>query len=50
MCPACLASAAMVIGGMISTGGAAAVIAKLRVRKAEKESLQSKPEEERCPK
>jgi len=33
MCPACLASAALVVAGVVSTGGATALAAKLLYRK-----------------
>jgi hypothetical protein len=37
MCPACIASAAMVIGTVVSTGGITAVLARLvRSNKSEK--------------
>ena len=43
MCPACVASAAMMIAGVMSTGGLAAVVMnKLRAKFGMKKSFQSK--------
>ncbi len=37
MCPACLASAGMVVGSVVSTGGVSALLVKvLRKKKSEK--------------
>jgi hypothetical protein len=36
MCPACMASAAMVVAGVISTGGISALAAKLLGARAER--------------
>lgn len=42
MCPACLATLAMMMAGTASTGGLAAVLAnKLRIKRTAKEELQS---------
>ena len=40
MCPACIASAAMVIASVTSAGGLAAVIAKVRGKSAAKKASQ----------
>ena len=40
MCPACLASAAMVMAGVVSTGGLAALVAKVRLRRGVKKTSQ----------
>jgi len=43
MCPACFASAALVVGGVISTGGLTAVAMKvLRKKKTEKSDSKEK--------
>ncbi len=43
MCPACFASAALVVGGVISTGGLTAVAMKvLRKKKSEKSDSKEK--------
>jgi hypothetical protein len=34
MCPACLASAGLIVGSVISTGGLTALIVKMRAKKA----------------
>jgi hypothetical protein len=43
MCPACIASAGVVVGSVVSTGGLTALVAKiLRKKKREKSNLQEK--------
>ncbi len=43
MCPACFASAALVVGGVISTGGLTAVAVKVfRKKKSEKSDSKEK--------
>jgi hypothetical protein len=47
MCPACMASAALMMAGVVSTGGLTALAAKLRGRKSAKKGLQGvNPKEE----
>jgi hypothetical protein len=49
MCPACVASAAMMIGGVLSTGGLAALVVKVLGKKGDakksfrKENLKEEP-------
>ncbi|HKT90239.1 MAG TPA: hypothetical protein VJQ59_17470 [Candidatus Sulfotelmatobacter sp.] len=46
MCPACLAAAGIVVGGVISTGGLTALAVKvLRKKKGEKSESQDKEKE-----
>ena len=40
MCPACMASAAMMIASVVSAGGLAAVIARVRSKSAAKKASQ----------
>jgi uncharacterized protein YoaH (UPF0181 family) len=40
MCPACVASAGLVMGGVISTGGVTALVAKILRRKKSNDSKQ----------
>jgi hypothetical protein len=48
MCPACIASAAMVIGTVVSTGGITAVLARLvRSKRSEKGVEEGKAKENR---
>ena len=48
MCPACLASAVMVIGGVVTTGGVAAVLARMvRSTKREKTVHENKRKDNR---
>jgi hypothetical protein len=43
MCPACVASAGMVVGGVVSTGGLSALVLKvLRKKKSEKSDSKEK--------
>ena len=43
MCPACVASAGVVVGSVVSTGGLTALLAKvLRKKKAEKRNSKEK--------
>ncbi|HXJ89655.1 MAG TPA: hypothetical protein VMS18_22765 [Candidatus Binatia bacterium] len=43
MCPACVASAGMLVGGVVSTGGLTALVVKvLRKKKVEKSELKEK--------
>ena len=43
MCPACVASAGLVVGSVVSTGGLAALVAKvLRKKKGEQSSSKEK--------
>jgi hypothetical protein len=43
MCPACLASAGIVLGSVVSTGGVTALLMKvLRKKKSEKSNSQEK--------
>jgi hypothetical protein len=43
MCPACLATAGLVLGGVVSTGGVTALVMKvLRKKKGETSSLKEK--------
>jgi hypothetical protein len=47
MCPACLASAGIVVGSVVSTGGLTALVAKvLRRKKSEKTDSSSSKEKE----
>jgi len=48
MCPACLASAGLIVGSVISTGGLAALIAKVRTKNMYRKSASqnSNPKEE----
>jgi len=49
MCPACVASAAVMVASVVSAGGLTALAAKLRAMKSAKKSLQkqgSHPKEE----
>jgi len=48
MCPACLASAGLIVGSVISTGGLATLIVKIRGRNVgtKKSSGNSNPKEE----
>lgn len=43
MCPACLASAGLIVGSVISTGGFTALIVKFRKKKAYKKSSSQNP-------
>jgi hypothetical protein len=48
MCPACLASAVMVIGSVVTTGGVTAVLARMvRSKKSEKTTEERKEKENR---
>jgi hypothetical protein len=38
MCPACIANAALVAGSVMSTGGIAALVAKVRSKKSENDN------------
>ncbi len=38
MCPACVASAGLVVGSLVSTGGVAALVAKVLRKKKNEES------------
>lgn len=43
MCPACIASAGVMVGGVLSTGGLTALVAKvLRKKKGEKSNSKKK--------
>ena len=43
MCPACIASAGMVVGSVVSTGGVTALVMKvLRKKKGEKSNFKEK--------
>ena len=43
MCPACVASAGVVVGSVVSTGGLTALVVKiLRKKKSEKSDLKDK--------
>jgi hypothetical protein len=43
MCPACVASAGVIVGGTLSTGGLTAIVVKvLRKRKGEKSESKDK--------
>ena len=43
MCPACVASAGVVVGSVVSTGGLTALVVKvLRKKKSEKSELKDK--------
>ena len=43
MCPACIASAGVVVGSVVSTGGLTALVARvLRKKKGEKSELKQK--------
>ena len=43
MCPACIASAGVVVGGVVSTGGVTALVMKvLRKKKTEKSDSREK--------
>lgn len=44
MCPACVASAAMVVGSAVSTGGVTALVVKV-LRKKKGEQIDSKKEQ-----
>ncbi len=47
MCPFCIASAALMAGSVISTGGLTALVLKFRARKGTKDSVQKpNPKEE----
>ena len=46
MCPACAASMAVMVAGVVSTGGVAALVAKLRLRKRAKRLQQTDTKEE----
>ena len=41
MCPACMASAAMVVAGLLSTSGLTALFRKIRAKVAAKNSIQN---------
>lgn len=43
MCPACLVSAGLIVGSVISTGGLAALMAKVRAKKAYTKSSSQNP-------
>ncbi len=46
MCPACIASAGVVLGSAVSTGGLTALVVRvLRKKKGEKSDLQQKEKE-----
>jgi hypothetical protein len=50
MCPACLATAALVVGGATTTGGVAALaLKKLRAKLAAKSDAQPSTSTERAP-
>ena len=36
MCPACISTTALLLGGFVSTGGVAALLAKLRLKRNKK--------------
>lgn len=46
MCPACMASAGMVVAGAVSTGGVSALVAKVLRKKKKTEALDSKVKEQ----
>ena len=47
MCPACMASAGLIAGSLVSTGGLTALVAKvLRKRKGEKNDSKEKEKEQ----
>jgi hypothetical protein len=46
MCPACIASAAMIVAGVMSTGGVAAVAVKARAKRAAEKLIQNKNKQE----
>jgi hypothetical protein len=43
MCPACLASAALLVGGVISTGGVSALVAKIATARRRGKSAVASP-------
>lgn len=43
MCPACLASAALLVGGVISTGGISALVAKIATVRRRGKSVAASP-------
>jgi hypothetical protein len=43
MCPACLASAALLVGGVISTGGVSALVAKIATARRRGKSVVASP-------
>jgi hypothetical protein len=45
MCPACIASAGMVVGSVVSTGGVTALVMKVLRKKKEDEKSDSKEKE-----
>ena len=51
MCPACIASATMVLASVMSTGGLTALVLKVRANKRSKGAVQrTNPKEETWPK
>ncbi len=39
MCPACISTTALLLGGFVSTGGVAALLARLRFKRNTKKKL-----------